>query len=40
MFSNRICKSSVVRSAIVVLLAVCTALAQTATKKSGVEISE
>jgi peptidyl-dipeptidase A len=33
MFPNRICKSLVVRSAIVVLLAACTALAQTATKK-------
>jgi peptidyl-dipeptidase A len=33
MFTNRICKSLVVRSAIVVLLAACTTLAQTATKK-------
>jgi peptidyl-dipeptidase A len=33
MFSNRICKSPVVRSAIVVLLAACAALAQTAPKK-------
>src|SRR5438270_9225667 len=33
MISNRICKSLVVRSAILVLLAVCTALAQTAPKK-------
>jgi len=33
MFSNRICKSLVVRSAIVILLAACTALAQIAPKK-------
>ena len=33
MFSNHICKSLVVRPAIIVLLATCTALAQTAPKK-------
>src|SRR6476660_154594 len=33
MFSNRICKSSAMRSAIVVLLAACAAVAQTAPKK-------
>src|SRR6476646_8372413 len=35
MFSNCICKSSAMRSAIVVLLAACTALAQTAPKKTA-----
>jgi peptidyl-dipeptidase A len=33
MFSNHICKSPVLRSAILILLAACTALAQTAPKK-------
>jgi peptidyl-dipeptidase A len=35
MFSNHLCKSLVVRSAIIVVLATCTALAQTAPKKSA-----
>ena len=33
MFSHHICKSPVLRSAVIVLLAACTALAQTAPKK-------
>src|SRR5215472_8952290 len=35
MFSNRILKSRVLRSAMIVLLGTCTALAQTAPKKSA-----
>jgi peptidyl-dipeptidase A len=35
MFSNRICKAPVLRLAIVILLAACTALAQTAPKKAA-----